>query len=148
MKCILQFLDRLGPTVARHRRRRPRRGRRGRQHHRIVPGGTLDLDRLHRTGGDPGVGPSHLTPEQIPNPRVRVTPRPPSPPLHHWPTGRQNPQIWLTLRGVTGNRLVPSMAWARAHTRLPNRYSHHQVRGKEKKDSPKRKKMAQSWSLL
>jgi hypothetical protein len=34
---------------------------------------TLDLDRLHQTGGDPGVGPSHQAPEQIPNPRVRVT---------------------------------------------------------------------------
>jgi hypothetical protein len=77
---ILHVLDRLGPTVARRRRRRPRcRGPRRRRHHRTVPEGTLDLDWLHRTGGDPGTGPSRPTPEQIPNPRVRVTPRPPSP---------------------------------------------------------------------
>jgi hypothetical protein len=81
VKHILQVLDRLGPTVARHRWQCPRhRGRRGRWHHRTMLRGTLDLDRLHQTKGDPGSGPSRPAPKQIPNPRVRVTPIPPSPP--------------------------------------------------------------------
>jgi hypothetical protein len=40
---------------------------------------TLDLDRLRRTGGDYGAGPSHQASEHIPNPRVRVMQRLPSP---------------------------------------------------------------------
>jgi hypothetical protein len=74
VKSILQVLDRMDPTGARRHRRRPRRcGRRGSRHHRPVPGGTLDLDWLHRTRGDLGAGPSHGALKQIPNPRVRVT---------------------------------------------------------------------------
>jgi hypothetical protein len=46
-----------------------------------VPGGTLDLDRLHWTGEDPRAGPSHQAQEQIPIPRVRFPQRPPFPSL-------------------------------------------------------------------
>jgi hypothetical protein len=80
VKSALQVLHRMGPTGRSHHRRRLRcRGRRGRRHHQTVPGGTLDLDRLHRTGGDLVAGPSRQAPELIPNPRVRVLQRPPSP---------------------------------------------------------------------
>jgi hypothetical protein len=56
-----------------------RRGRRGRQHQQQQPGVTLDLDRLHQTGGDPGAGSLRQPLANAPNPRVRVLERPSSP---------------------------------------------------------------------
>jgi hypothetical protein len=53
------------------------RGRTGNQ--RQQPGVSLDLDRLCRTGGDPGVRTSCQTLTDAPNPRVRVLERPPYP---------------------------------------------------------------------
>jgi hypothetical protein len=95
VKSILQVLDRVGPTEMCRRQRHPRQhGRRGRRHRRPVPRGTLDLDRLRRTGGNPGAGSSHQAPEQISNPRVRVTPQPPSPspaPPAYWPIEPSDP---------------------------------------------------------
>jgi hypothetical protein len=151
VKSILQVMYRLGPTVARRRRRRrPRhRGRRGRRHHRTMLRGTLDLDRLCRTGGDPKARPSRSTPEQIPNPRVRVTPRPSSPPLAppaYWPMENSNLVDspwgrWEPLCAIHG--MGPCHTWLHKG----NRYSHHRVMGKEK-ESPKRKMMMWSWSPL
>jgi hypothetical protein len=101
VKSILQVLDQVDPTELRRHRRRPRRrDRRGSRHRRPVLRGTLDMDWLHRIGGDPGVGPSHQALEPIPNPRVRVTQRPPSPspaPLAYWPMESSDPAT--SLRG-------------------------------------------------
>jgi hypothetical protein len=80
VKSVLQVLDRMGPTRARRRQRHPRRrGHRGRRHQQQQPEVTLDLDWLHQTGGDPGAGSLHLPLADVPNPRVRVLERPPSP---------------------------------------------------------------------
>jgi hypothetical protein len=61
VKSVLEVLDRLGPTEGRRRRQqRPRRrgrGRTGNQRQQLRV--TLDLDRLHRTGGDLVAGSSH-----------------------------------------------------------------------------------------
>jgi hypothetical protein len=95
VKSVLQVLDHMGPTRRRHRRRCPRRRGRGRNgYRRLVPGGTLDLDRLCRTGGNPRAGPTRQALEQIPNPKVRVTQRPPSPsptPPTYWPMKPSDP---------------------------------------------------------
>jgi hypothetical protein len=89
VKSILQVLDRVGPTgVRRHWRPSRRHGRRGAGLRWPMPGATMDLDRFHRIRGDPGTGTSHQAPNQIPNPRVSVLHRPPSPspePPAYWP---------------------------------------------------------------
>jgi hypothetical protein len=131
VKSVLQVLDHMGPTGARHRRRHPRHhGCIGRRHlqqqpevsHRSMPltlGSGFLNDLLHL-------------------------------PLIHRPIGRWNPQIRLTLRGVDGNRLASSTVWARAHTRLRkgNRCFQHRVKGKEKKKKmkPSEKKKMMTWS--
>jgi hypothetical protein len=101
VKSILQMFNRVGPTSMCRRWRRPRRrGQRGARIRRPVPGATLDLDRLRRTGRDPGVGTSHQAPDRIPNPRARVLHRPSSPspnPLAYWPMKPSDPAI--SLRG-------------------------------------------------
>jgi hypothetical protein len=80
VKSVFQVLDRMGPTGIRRRRRRPRHhDRRGRWHQQQQLGVTLDLDRLHRTGGDPGAGSLRQPPINSPNPRARVLERTPSP---------------------------------------------------------------------
>jgi hypothetical protein len=95
VKSVLQVLDRMGPTGAhRHWRRPRRRGRRGRRHQQQQPRVTLDLDRLHQTGGDPGAGSSRQPLTDAPNPRVRVLERPPSPshdPLAYRPMKPSDP---------------------------------------------------------
>jgi hypothetical protein len=47
--------------------------------HRPAPEAALNLDRLRRTRGDPGVGTSSQAPVRTPNPRVKVLERLPSP---------------------------------------------------------------------
>jgi hypothetical protein len=149
VKSILRVLHRLGPSGGRRRRRRrPRcRGHGRTSHRRPEPEVTLELDRLRWTGGDPGQDPHARHRSRSLTLGLGLLQGHRLLPPHHRPTGRWNPQIWPTLRGVAGNHLAPFMAWARAHTRLRkgNRYSHHRVRGKE---SLKRKKMTWSWSLL
>jgi hypothetical protein len=74
VKSILQVLDRVGPMeLCRHRRCYRRCGQRGRRYCQLVPEGTLVLDQLHQTRGDPGARPPHQAPEKISNPRVMVT---------------------------------------------------------------------------
>jgi hypothetical protein len=95
VKSVLQVLDHMGPTGARSHRRQPRHhGRRGRRHQQQQPRVTLDLDRLHQTGGDPGAGSSRQPLTDAPNPRVRVLERPPSPshdPLAYRPMKPSDP---------------------------------------------------------
>jgi hypothetical protein len=86
---ILRVLDRVGPTSAQHHRCRPcHHGWWRVAAHRPMPKAVLDLDRLHRIGGDPRAGTSIQAPVRTPNPRVRVLERPPSPfldPPTYWP---------------------------------------------------------------
>jgi hypothetical protein len=147
MKSIVQVLDQIGPTGVRRRRRCPRRcGRRVNRHRRPMPGGTLDLVRLHRTGGDPGVGQSHQVPEQIPNPRVRVTQRPQSPsptPPAYWSMEPSDPATSLR-----GHRELPcaihGMGSCRTRLRQGNWCCHHQVRGRVKRGPPMQKMWSRS----
>jgi hypothetical protein len=132
-------LDQVGPISTCHRRCRPRRrGRRGAGIHRTAAGAPLDIDRHRRTGGDLEARTSSEAPERIPNPRVRVLERPPSPSPIHRPIGRWNPQTRPPLREVVGNHLAPSMVGARAPTWLHQggRCCHHRVRGRGQKGSP------------
>jgi hypothetical protein len=62
--------------------------------HRQELGTTLDLERFHRTGRNPGAGSSHQAPVNVTNPRVRVLKRPPSPSLDspaYWPMEPSDP---------------------------------------------------------
>jgi hypothetical protein len=89
--------------------------------------GTLDLDCLHQTRGDPGAGPSNQAPEQIPNPRVRFLQRPPSPSLAPPTYWTMEPSTQQLLREVVGSHLAPSTVWAHALTQLHQggRCCHH-----------------------
>jgi hypothetical protein len=119
VKSVLQVMDRMVPTRHhRHQQHSRHRGRGRNGHRRPVLGGTLDLDRLYRTGGDPGrdhhvkhrsrsliLGLGLCNDYCLPLP-------------HHRPIGRWNPQTRPPLCGVAGNRPTPSTVWARARTRL------------------------------